>query len=138
MTLTKARPGYIYTTAEMLETILCCKCGVLFGAPERLLDARRRDGLSFWCPNGHSQGWKETEADRLKRDLKSTRDDLARVRAERDQVEASRRAIRGVVTKLRDRVGAGECPVCGKHLYHLARHVGRVHPGYSDATAGEP
>jgi hypothetical protein len=41
--------------------VTVCTCGVLFAAPQKLLDTRRFDGQSFYCPNGHSLSFKGTE-----------------------------------------------------------------------------
>lgn len=121
---------YAYPTTITLELVHCYKCGVAFGLERQYRKERRADhDLEFYCPNGHGQVYTgETEAQRLSRELQAERDYVARVVADRDQIEASRRAYKGQATKLRNRTIAGQCPICGQSLRDLARHIGRVHP----------
>lgn len=111
-----------------------CTCGVLFAAPRYMLETRREDGESFYCPNGHSLSY-DGAIVRLKRDLKDAKDRAARERALRDQTEASLRATKGVVTKQRkklEKVVAGVCPVdgCKRHFRDVRRHIETKHPEY--------
>ena len=39
----------------------CCECGIPFCLTEGLYHARKRDGRSFTCPNGHHQSYRPTE-----------------------------------------------------------------------------
>ena len=97
-----------------------------------MLDARRDDGRSFYCPNGHSLSYKGTRH-KLERDLKTAKDRAARERALRDQAEASLRATKGVVTKQRkrlERVANGVCPCCNRSFRDLKRHMQTKHPDY--------
>ena len=100
---------------------------------QQLNDRHHEKHSDFYCPNGHCLVWnQETEAEKLKRELRWERDRLASERARADGAEASLRATKGHVTRLRKRVLDGECPLCGQHLRDVARHVKRVH---SDETA---
>ena len=117
----------IYTYSTVLTQVTCGDCGISFAIPADLHAARLADGALFYCPNGHHIGWGDNELARTKRLKKQAEDRLAAVRAERDQIEASRRAWKGQATKLRNRTVAGECPFCGQHLRDLSRHIGRKH-----------
>jgi hypothetical protein len=44
----------------MTMHISCASCGVEFCLPDGLHAARRKDGRSFWCPNGHSLSFSPT------------------------------------------------------------------------------
>lgn len=121
-------------------TILTCWCGITHAVPDSLRDeqmrqhnAGRSNVLSIYCPLGHTHVPSgEGESAKLKRQLAFERDQLAQARAERDQIEASRRAIKGQVTKLRKRVVAGTCPFgCRRHFTNLERHVATKHAGQS-------
>jgi hypothetical protein len=112
-----------------------CWCGIGVGIPSSLYNEARRSGANVYCPIGHSFVWSETENDRLKRDLKWANDRAAAERARADQAEASRWAMKGVATKLRQRTLEGTCPFCGQHLRDLERHIGRQHP---DEQADQP
>lgn len=112
----------------------CGTCGVVWGMPETFLDARRQDGEWWYCPNGHKWHWSgETVEVRLRRQLEHTKDSLASARAARDQAQASLRATKGVVTKMRKRVGNGVCPCCKRTFKDLARHMESQHPTFKDA-----
>lgn len=125
--------SYAYPTTLTLDVEYCYKCGVAFGLEREFRNQHLRhpsdNAWSFYCPNGHGQVYtSETEEARLKRELKAARDSLAAANAERDQIEASRRAFKGQATRLRNRTIAGQCPICGQSLHDLARHIRRVHP----------
>jgi hypothetical protein len=114
--------------------VTVCTCGVLFAAPQKLLDTRRFDGQSFYCPNGHSLSFKGT---RLEVARPRARARAARLAAARDQAEASARAQRGAATRARNqrdkdrqRVAAGVCPCCNRTFKQLARHMKSQHPEY--------
>jgi len=120
------------TTELITET--CITCGVLFALPTELQAHRTQNKLSFYCPNGHSMAYTESEADRLKRLLKNAESTAATERRWRETAERSLVATKGHVTRLRRRVLAGECPFCGQHLRDLERHVSRQHPNESAET----
>lgn len=112
-----------------------CWCGIGVGIPSSLYNEAQRAGTSVYCPVGHSFIYNGSENERLKRDLKWAKDRVAAETARADQAEASRRAMKGVATKLRKQVLAGQCPFCGQHLRDLERHITRQH---ADEPAEEP
>lgn len=119
-------PAQVFVTPS--TGIQCYSCGSIFWMSLQLEIARRENHKNFYCPNGHSQYFpSETEAERLKRQLKWAKDATANANARADQAEASRRAYKGQATRLRKQVLGGQCPFCGQHLRDLERHVGRVH-----------
>jgi hypothetical protein len=109
-------------------TLTSCWCGIPLGLPTELYDYMHRRDQSAYCPLGHTFVYGDNENERLKRDLKAAKDRAAAWQARADQSEASLRATKGHVTRLRKKVIAGECPFCGQHLRDLARHIGRKHP----------
>ena len=121
------------------EVITCCVCGQSFAVDVGFYDVLRRDGTTFYCPVGHPQAFDDSTAEQLRRTratLEQTRDDLARQRkrtaaeiARREEVERSRAALKGNVTKLRKRLGAGVCPYCPRHFTNLEAHIRSKHPG---------
>jgi hypothetical protein len=54
---------------DELEWVSCCACGVAFAAPASFWKGRRANRAEFFCPNGHSQSFTESTADRLQREL---------------------------------------------------------------------
>ena len=116
----------------------CCVCGVVFAIPDRLREQRTYDGQSFFCPNGHSMVFKNSEKQCLQRELKAAQDRADReaywkehARQRAAALERSRNAVRGVVTRMRKRVGAGCCPCCKRHFENLQRHIATKHPHFT-------
>ena len=108
----------------------CGTCGVVYALSKGYEAARREDHACWYCPNGHHWHFpQESEEEKLTRLLNSEKDRRVRVQAELDRTEASLRATKGHVTRLRRQVLAGQCPLCGQHLRDLERHIARVHPG---------
>ena len=117
----------------------CPTCGIIFGIPESLEDRRREDHGAFYCPNGHSMVFnQETEAEKLKRELKEARSRLERTtqlatdRYDQLQHEKRRSAARkGVVTRMTNRAVAGACVFgCRRNFANLQRHVAAKHPDH--------
>ena len=132
------------TTEVTLKPIKCCDCGVLFAMPDYLLKQRRADSATFWCPNGHPQAFTETEATRQRRRAEELECQLEGTRAAmgswRDQAEASERslrAVRGHLTRAKNRARAGVCPVdeCSRHFENLQRHIATKHPEFTKREA---
>lgn len=132
--------GYTYATRTSLEFIDCASCGIVFGAPEEFLDRRRKDGRSFYCPNGHTLSWHETEADRERKARERAErraDNLERnVQWERERAENARRsaiAYKGHLTRIRRRIANGVCPVPGCKRSGFTRvlaHIASQHPDW--------
>lgn len=123
----------------------CPICGVIFAMPKRLEQARRQDKGSFYCPNGHSMSFTQTEAERVRREMQAAieraqqataewRDDYSRVWQEREAEKRSHAATKGKLTKTLKRVNAGVCPHCNRTFQALSKHMQSKH---KDAAAGE-
>ena len=55
----------IYTEIKFyVET--CCNCGIPFAVSEEFNAECRRKGKLFFCPNGHSQSYGKSEADKIR------------------------------------------------------------------------
>ena len=122
----------------ILLPIYCADCGVLFGLGKEHQRKLRQSCDTFYCPNGHANVYKVSEADELK-------NQLAAARAARDQMEAayfeeqrfrkaterSLAATRGQVTRIKNRVQHGVCPCCNRTFQNLSRHMAGQHPDWS-------
>lgn len=90
-------------TQTWLITHVCGRCGIAFGMPKGYLAARRRDGQTFYCPNGHGRAFRETEVQRLRRRLEASERDLFYAQAARgaaeDQASAAERSLRATKSK---------------------------------------
>lgn len=117
-----------------VEAIDCFVCGLVFGIDSRFVSRRRKDGRTFYCPNGHGQHFTETEEVRLERRLKSLEAQNTHLQDQRDAAERSARAYKGQVTKIKRRVGNGVCPCCSRTFADLGRHMAGQHPTYKDGA----
>src|SRR3954469_4680313 len=84
----------------------CYRCGVHFAVPFDFMRNRRQDKESFWCPNGHSQAYVKSEADKL-------RDQLAAEKHAREQAAANAKYLESRVTELRDESKRKEARING-------------------------
>lgn len=107
-----------------LETEDCCNCGVMFAMPASMRRRLQERGGSFYCPNGHSQHYTETEVMRLREQLS------AQVRMATQNLDRALRAE--ALAKEKDRklcrVHNGVCPCCKRTFQNLARHMKTKHP----------
>ena len=147
----QARRGSVHgVDVTRMEIHPCAECGVLYGMPKSFLDQRRKDGGTFYCPNGHSLSYNETDLDRERKRRKRAEEDArweadraARARADADQAKASARAEKAAKTRIRNsrererqRVANGVCPCCKRSFRDLRRHMASQHPDH--AQHGQP
>jgi hypothetical protein len=132
-----------YTGA--LEVVRCW-CGIRFGIPSELhaeMYRGRGERQGAYCPLGHEfvfagKSPAEKRADQLERELESERGRSARLLAELDQETAAllsernrNRALKGHLTRMRNRIAAGVCPVPGCRRSGFSRvraHLAAKHP----------
>lgn len=122
---------------------IVCKCPVWL--PDALYETAQRSAkVTFYCGHGHSmcfaQG--ESEETKLRRERArlaqriAERDDTIRMeRGLRENAERSAAAQKGLVTRIKNRVGHGVCPCCNRTFSDLARHMKSKHDGYTKPDA---
>lgn len=122
----------------------CITCFVKFMVPTGFTKARQNDKKTFYCPNGHSMSYTQSEADRLRSELllQNQATQRAKEEAERERrwrqeaceeartLERRLSAQRGVTTRLKNRVSKGVCPCCNRHFTNLERHMATKHAGF--------
>lgn len=121
--------------------IVKCWCGIQLAVPSSLYaHAQESSENAIYCPLGHTFVYRTTEADRereraelAERRLRSAE---ARATAVADQLDAERRssaAYRGWITRYRNRIASGVCPVddCRRNFANVARHIERMHPTWA-------
>lgn len=116
---------------------VCYKCRCQFAMPRALYEsAKQSSEISFHCPHGHAQVYREgeTEADKLRRELERAQQSVAmwedEWKAASAEAERERRqtaAYKGQVTRLKKRATAGLCPCCNRHFDNLQRHMATKH-----------
>jgi len=122
----------IYKT-ESFKIEHCFNCGVPFCITTELQERRLRDHKTFYCPNGHGQVYTgETKAQKLARKVARLESEMDQKNARIERIERSRSAMKGQVTKIKNRVAAGVCPCCNRTFQNLARHMKGQHPQYQD------
>lgn len=116
----------------------CWACGIPFAMSGKFTKAAERKHKTFFCPNGCRLSFGESEADKLKKQLARETAAHDQTRADRDcrqehleQSERRRSALKGQVTKIKNRVGNGVCPCCNRYFKNLHRHMTSKHPDYA-------
>lgn len=123
----------------VLVTMDCCSCAVVYAMPEYLQERAKRDGNTFYCPNGHPQSYTKSENDRLREKL----DEQTRVATREAQraanteliaqtAEAETTKIKRKLKTIEKRVHAGVCPCCNRTFQNLARHMATKHKDVSN------
>lgn len=124
----------------------CPICGVHYALDKAFDDYRLSGGsgldnkntLGWHCPNGHSLIYTENEADRLRRERDSLKQQQARYeerlksandRAERERNRAN--GYKGHATKITKRAKNGVCPCCNRSFENLKRHMATKHPTFT-------
>jgi hypothetical protein len=136
--LSNANVGQIFASYSDLEVKTCPVCGVMYAAPEAMLDwCRKAPHRTFYCPAGHSLHFPgKTEEEKLREQLERERTRAGGLASERDQLQASLRAQKGATTRARkqaSKAARGVCPVpgCKRHFVNVERHVETKHPEWA-------
>lgn len=132
------------TLNRTYTTVTCCHagCGLTVVMDDGYYRARQRDGAFWHCLNGHPQHFTQTTEIRLQAQLDQALADAKRqTRWRRDAEQAAERARRqasarkGQVTKMRNRIAAGVCPVPGckrSGFDNVRRHIASQHPDWHE------
>jgi hypothetical protein len=125
------------TYTDQLQIVDCGECNIPFAIPDNLYRARRRDGKSFYCPNGHYIHWGDNENTKLKAELDQARADAAwhqgratRARAEAEHQKRVAAGYKGALTRARRRIANGVCPCCKRSFVGVAQHMRTQHPDF--------
>jgi len=125
---------YLSDVDTISVVIRCASCGVAFGFSEGLRARRGEDGKTFYCPNGHTQVYRDSELEVARRELKAEQErrqraETQRMEAERQRAIAERKASKATkaLKNTMTRVEAGVCPHCHRSFQQLARHMESKH-----------
>lgn len=118
----------------------CCTCRTDIWLPESLYDAAgRSEAISFWCPYGHQQHFRQGETDeqKLQREVNILRQREARLEEEKRQLETDLATehtakVKAVASLKRHKIraAAGTCPCCKRTFNDMARHMKSKHPQF--------
>ena len=123
------------TTTVVITAMQCPACGVHYGLDEDFRQRALEDSNRNWyCTNGHSIIFTESDADRerkareeAERRLESERGWSRRLSDRLANTERSLSATKGQVTKLRNRAKNGVCAFCHRHFENVERHMKSKH-----------
>jgi len=128
------------TYTGTLEILTCGVCSIPHAIPDEMYRDRLDNGGEWYCPNGHKLHFITTEKQKLEERLAAARRqrDWANtaLTAARDQARAaerSARAYKGHITRLRNRIANGVCPVpgCQRSFVNVRRHITGQHPEWA-------
>lgn len=135
----------ILSLALEFNQVSCGVCKQPFAISSTKYSRCQNFGENFFCPDGHSLVFTESEKQRFEKELAKEKQrrswaEESRDIAQREAVEQERktRAFKGIVTRIKNRVGAGVCPCCNRSFENLKRHMGSKHPDFrSDSKSNE-
>lgn len=105
----------------------CGKCGIEFHVPDFFQEERKKTGKGWYCPNGHSRVYRESDADKFRRE----RDRALQQIAERDDLIAAKERE---IKRIKKRAAAGTCPCCQRTFANMSTHMKRQHPEFVKET----
>jgi hypothetical protein len=82
----------------------CITCGISFWITVKHQKVLRNSHEGYYCPSGHKQYYSgETDAEKYKRQLSQCQSEVSRLEFRNDRLFRSRNALKGVVTKLKNK-----------------------------------
>lgn len=129
------------TTTYSIFTCTTAGCGLSFALDDAFVKARREDHATFYCPNGHGRWFpqrNETEALRAELDQMQANRDQYRdwYRTEMTISDGLKRRVaaqKGVITRMKNRIANGVCPVPGckrSGFRDVHLHIATKHPDF--------
>lgn len=119
-----------FGSAAEQSSQVCITCGCVWWMPTIMLNQRRQDKKSFYCPSGHSQCFSESESDVLRRERDRLKQNEARLIEEARELRAVAEKAQAATKRLKRRVAAGVCPCCHRTVGQMAAHMAAKHPNY--------
>jgi hypothetical protein len=110
-----------------LTTHTCCGCAIVFAMPDELRARLKRDGGTFYCPNGHAQHFTQTETDRLRGLLEEANRSKTQLAASYASLQSDYDTLQRAKKRIEKRIHAGTCPCCNRTFQNLARHMATKH-----------
>lgn len=135
--------GVQYGITVTLETIVCYKCSIPFAVPSQYKKHLQSSQENFYCPSGHQQHYtKSTETilkERLEVQKAAHENEIARLKNNiqwandrTNRVVKERTALKGKITKIKNRIKNGVCPCCNRTFANLHQHMKNQHPEFNN------
>ena len=139
--------SFISNVSTTFYFCACWNCGVVYGITKELDQRRRKDGKSVYCPNGHVGVYTSEEEDYKKKleeekrarieaqgELEVEKGYTKKLKDRNTTLKREKAAVRGVVTKIKKRIGNGVCPCCNRTFVNLSRHMKGQHPHFNKGS----
>ena len=127
--------GYALPRTDTFTELCCGACGIVFYVPETWRSDHEKTGEGFHCPNGHPRIYKETTADKLRKELAEKERSLGWEKQRADTLDKRLKAETSKRVKLQKRVEAGVCPHCQRTFRQLVEHMKTQHAEQLAVTA---
>lgn len=108
-----------------LVQMSCGECGVVFAVPGYFQRERKETGKGWYCPNGHCRVYRESDSDRLRRELEQAQKRNAQLAW---QIASERVTAKKEQARIMKRANAGVCQHCHRTFYNVVRHMKTKHP----------
>lgn len=121
-------------------SIECCRCHMIFGVSSKFYENRKEDHKLFYCPSCDTgQSFMDmSEKEKLRQENSRLLQRIAlkddEIKLQRDKKEMAQRssiALKGVITRTKNRIAGGVCPCCNRNFQNLARHMATKHKDYA-------
>ena len=122
--------GYaLQVTVEMTD-MDCGECGIQFSVPETWRAEKKRNGGVWFCPNGHSRIYAESDAQKYKKSLAAEKERHLNTLARLNESKEAKKKVSRKLNRVEKRVNAGVCPCCNRTFKQLAAHMKNKHPDH--------
>lgn len=129
--------GYAQPVTIEMTDMHCGNCGITYAVPEAWRAEKQKNGAGFYCPNGCNRVYRESDADKVRKELQAEKEMHKRTLARLNEAEAAEQKAVSELKRQRKRHAAGICPCCNRTLQQLMKHMKTKHPDYSLEGAGE-
>jgi len=123
--------GYAIPISVQMSDMECGECGIQFSVPETWRAEKQRTGASWYCPNGHSRVYRESDAEKARKALAEEKQRHATTLARLNEAELAERKAQTEMKRMKRRAAAGVCPCCNRTFQQLARHMKTKHPNHA-------
>ncbi len=111
---------------------ICWKCGIKYALESDFRQRKNNFNESWYCPNGHSTVFRDSELEKTKKRLKWAEESRDRYREHWQSEEKKVATYKGHHTRLKNRIKNGVCPCCKRSFKNVKRHIKNKHPKYGD------
>ena len=118
----------------------CPDCGVTYALPEQIIERLHRypsgsypnNYARTYCPNGHQWHYTGDSSEaKLRARVAAAEAELTLAREQRDRERRAASTLKGQITRIKNRIASGVCPVCKANLGDRVRdHMGHEHPEF--------